>query len=130
MTRDEYEQSIRAVIACVRSKGQRMDAVPHYGLYVFSASGVAGNTAFQACIKGDVSTVQAIFYGQFTDPQNRGEIVTSECLVRMGVLRSDYHFRQSTFDADVDRILEAAPDGSPVHQIYERCEYNPLDRPG
>ena len=129
VTRDEYEKSVRALIACGKSRGQTISAVLHYGLYVFSAPGDDGNAAFQACVEGDIGKVQGIYYGQFTDPDNRGEIVTSECLVRLGFLPHDYRFRQPTFDTDVDKILDAAPADSPAHQIYERCMYNPLDRP-
>jgi hypothetical protein len=130
VTRAEYEQSVRALMECGKSNGQPIEADLHYGLYVFSAHGAAGSAVFEACVEGDIGAVQSIYYGQFTDPQNRGQIVTSECLVRLGVLPAGYHFQESTFETDVDRILQGAPTTSSLHQNYEKCMYNPLDRPG
>jgi hypothetical protein len=129
VTRNEYEESIARVIECGRAKGRAITATPRYGLYVFSIVGADGDAVFQECSKGDVAIVQAIYYGEYTDPDNRGDVVTFECLVGKGVLPAANRFDSATFVEDINRLLQSSPPTARVHQIYELCMYNPLGHP-
>jgi len=128
VTRAEYEQSISVLVACGASKGHVINKVLRYGLYTFSTAGKEGDTAFRECTAGDVGTVQSIYFGEFADPEGRGQVVTAECLIRKGILPVGYRFAEATFNADMDGLLKSSAEESRARQAYEMCEYNPLDR--
>lgn len=128
VTRAEYEQSIADLVKCAADNGESVQVIDHYGIYGFSANGQAGDAAFAKCTAGNLGTVQAIYYGQYTDPDSRGQIVTSECLVKQHVLPGSYKFRSDTaFNKDMARRLDSWAGDDPRLQSYERCVYDPLD---
>jgi hypothetical protein len=77
---------------------------------------------------GDLGTIQAVYNGEFTDPDNRGPVVVYECLTRKEVLPAGYRFRADTFYEDVGKLMRTSPESGPLPRAYEVCTYDPLGR--